>query len=297
MFTSPDTVVFMRCGHSIHNKCFFEYSKTSYRCPICSRSITNMETQFRNLDRTIRAQPMPPEFQDTRALVYCNDCSAKSSVPYHWLGLKCDVFVTLPQIRSNGLMLTLMYSCDSYNTAQLQLINGSDTNALSAGAIAAAAAAASAAGASTSSLPQVPVDEVMPASTVPQNSASEDRPAEQTRENPGEQSSTLSPYSLSQRAGRSVSSLIGNYFGTSPRVDAETPTSPSAVMVDDDDNDSVDFWGGESPRDHTRGVVDVEENSDSSDDDEDIDMVENEGDDELDEDEDDEDHMEIFGHR
>lgn len=91
MFTSPDTVVFMRCGHSIHHKCYAEYSKTSYRCPICSKSITNMESRFRNLDRTIESQPMPTEFRDTKALVYCNDCGAKSAVKYHWLGLKCDL--------------------------------------------------------------------------------------------------------------------------------------------------------------------------------------------------------------
>ncbi|KAI9798704.1 MAG: hypothetical protein M1825_005031 [Sarcosagium campestre] len=105
MFSSPLTVVFMPCGHSIHHKCYYDHMKSSYRCPICSRSIVNMETQFRNLDRAIDDQPMPAQFQDTRALVYCNDCCAKSSVKYHWLGLKCSV-------------------CDSYNTAQLHILSG-----------------------------------------------------------------------------------------------------------------------------------------------------------------------------
>ena len=89
MFTSPETVVFMPCGHSIHHKCYHEHMKSSYRCPICSRSIVNMEAQFRNLDRAIDSQPMPANFRDTKAVVCCNDCCAKSSVPYHWLGLKC----------------------------------------------------------------------------------------------------------------------------------------------------------------------------------------------------------------
>lgn len=91
MFTSPQTVVFMRCGHSIHQRCYYEHMESSYRCPICSRSIVNMEMQFRQLDRTIEAQPMPPQFRDTTAWVYCNDCCAKTSVRYHWLGLKCGV--------------------------------------------------------------------------------------------------------------------------------------------------------------------------------------------------------------
>ncbi|KAJ5160619.1 uncharacterized protein N7482_007623 [Penicillium canariense] len=34
---------------------------------------------------------MPVEFKDTKGLIYCNDCGAKSVVKYHWLGLKCDL--------------------------------------------------------------------------------------------------------------------------------------------------------------------------------------------------------------
>ena len=64
-----------------------------------------METQFRNLDVAIQGQPMPPEFQDTRAVILCNDCSARSTVPYHWLGLKCSI-------------------CRSYNTVELQILGG-----------------------------------------------------------------------------------------------------------------------------------------------------------------------------
>ncbi|KAJ5489598.1 hypothetical protein N7539_004488 [Penicillium diatomitis] len=71
------------------------------------KTITNMESTFRNLDRTIESQPMPAEFTDTKALVYCNDCGAKSVVKYHWLGLKCDL-------------------CESYNTAQIRVLQGDD---------------------------------------------------------------------------------------------------------------------------------------------------------------------------
>lgn len=64
-----------------------------------------METQFRNLDLVIQGQPMPPEFQDTKAVILCNDCSGKCTVPYHWLGLKCSI-------------------CSSYNTVELQILGG-----------------------------------------------------------------------------------------------------------------------------------------------------------------------------
>ncbi|RKF73191.1 putative chy zinc finger [Golovinomyces cichoracearum] len=106
MFTSPLPVVFMLCGHGIHKACYEEHLKTSYKCPICSKSTINMETQFRNLDRAVISQPMPPEFRDTKAMVSCNDCCAKSSVNYHWLGLKCAI-------------------CGSYNTAQISIISQS----------------------------------------------------------------------------------------------------------------------------------------------------------------------------
>ncbi|KAL0940635.1 chy and ring finger domain-containing protein [Colletotrichum truncatum] len=107
MFTSPKPVVFMLCGHSIHQKCYDEHMLRSYKCPICNKSLLNMQSQFRQLELAILSQPMPPEFRDTRATVLCNDCSGRSSVPYHWLGLKCAI-------------------CTSYNTVELQISGGRD---------------------------------------------------------------------------------------------------------------------------------------------------------------------------
>lgn len=93
MFTSQQTVVFMQCGHGIHHECYKEHMRSSYKCPICSRSVVNMETQFGHLQRQIDIQPMPPQFRDTKALIYCNDCSARTTVKYHWLGTRCEVYV------------------------------------------------------------------------------------------------------------------------------------------------------------------------------------------------------------
>ncbi|KAK4190032.1 hypothetical protein QBC35DRAFT_118791 [Podospora australis] len=104
LFNSIKSVVFMQCGHSIHKQCFTEHMKTSYKCPICNKSCVNMETQFRNFDLAILSQPMPPEYVDTRAIISCNDCSARSQTSYHWLGLKCTL-------------------CNSYNTVERELLN------------------------------------------------------------------------------------------------------------------------------------------------------------------------------
>lgn len=104
LFNSPKSVTFMQCGHSIHLVCLEELKKTSYRCPLCNKSCVNMEYRFRQLDMQILHQPMPPDYADSRAVISCNDCSAKSQTAYHWIGLKCAV-------------------CNSYNTTQLQLLN------------------------------------------------------------------------------------------------------------------------------------------------------------------------------
>lgn len=124
MFDSVKRVIFMDCGHTIHHSCFKELLKTSYRCPLCNKSVVNMEIQFRNYDAAIQNQPMPDEYRDTRAVVSCNDCSAKSQTAYHWLGLRCSI-------------------CKSYNTVALQLLDlptnavpapGSEVAALAVGA-------------------------------------------------------------------------------------------------------------------------------------------------------------------
>lgn len=103
MFSSTETVVFMQCGHSIHQGCYRLHTQTSYKCPTCSRSIINMVAQFRILDAEIERQPVPEPYDRWRAVIVCNDCLAKSMTPFHFLGLKCN-------------------NCGSYNTAQHKII-------------------------------------------------------------------------------------------------------------------------------------------------------------------------------
>lgn len=59
-----------------------------------------MDALFMNLANIIKEQPMPEEFQNVRSVILCNDCSAKCSTAYHFLGLRCEV-------------------CQSYNTVEL----------------------------------------------------------------------------------------------------------------------------------------------------------------------------------
>jgi hypothetical protein len=101
LFTSSAAVVSMPCGHYMHKQCYTLYMETAYKCPICKKSAVKMDLQWRKLTSAIEAQPMPEQFENTRAIIQCNDCSRKSSVKYHWLGNQCD-------------------NCDSYNTTSYE---------------------------------------------------------------------------------------------------------------------------------------------------------------------------------
>lgn len=68
-----------------------------------------MESQFRALDNEIANQVLPAPYDTWRSLIACNDCSARSNVPFHFLGLKCE-------------------TCRSYNTNQVRLIRSPSTD-------------------------------------------------------------------------------------------------------------------------------------------------------------------------
>lgn len=103
LFTSISKVVFMKCGHLIHQHCYDELSKHTYKCPLCKKTIANVEAQFRILDQEIQQQPLPAPYNLWRCIITCNDCKGKSNVLFHILGLKCKY-------------------CKSYNTTQIKLI-------------------------------------------------------------------------------------------------------------------------------------------------------------------------------
>ena len=266
LFTSAGTVVFMRCGHSIHDTCFKEWCTTSYKCPICSKSVVNMETQFRNLDRQIEAQTMPEEYQNTRAYVHCNDCSTKGTTKYHWLGLKCE-------------------RCESYNTQQHYLLeaDGSGSRPRSHDGSAEPVTA-------TPPLPQNVSDEAV---AIPNSRAVSRRPSISISEVGG---SCGSPWLLPRpRGARSMSPTVGNYFGTGIGREEQATTTPTATAAQEQE---YDFWGRPiGPRRQSTvsssqtDVADSEEGEDDDDDEmEDDDLEDDDDDDDIDQ-------MALIGHR
>jgi hypothetical protein len=313
LFTSSLPVAFMRCGHSIHNSCFKDLCNTTYKCPLCSKSIANMESQFRRLDRSIEEQPMPVEYRDKKSYIFCNDCNSRCVAAYHWLGTKC-VF------------------CDSYNTVQLEML-GDDQSVQMQIQVEQEQDRANEAGvgerAITASQTHTPVEELIPTAPATQEHAAP-RPAPQrahtvgpTATSPVVNSPWLMPHSPSARSARSVSPAVGSYFGTDSQR-STTPTTIASGYVGMaagmagaaaaagaelarristagraspmDEDEDMDFWGGQSPRSNNSIFGRRSHNMDSSsesEDDNDPDAMEEDDDD----DEEADDAMDIFGHR
>ena len=271
MFTSNKAVAFMRCGHSIHEACFAAWCNTSYKCPICSKSIANMESQFRRLDRHIEEQPMPEEYVENRAYIFCNDCNSRSVTRYHWLGLKCTI-------------------CESYNTAQLELLGAEETPQLQEQQQLAQQAGNSEA-ALTASHTHTPTGEMtQPVDIVSAVAEAQttNLGTERSSDTPVSRSSRLLPTSPTALSARSMSPVVGSYFGTSHRSSGTPEVLPRRGTTPLEDDDDLDFWGRpNSPRQAGAEEDDGSESDSESDPDETMD----------DDDDDDEDAMDLIGHR
>ena len=237
-----------------------------------------MEMTFGNLSRAIELQPMPEEFRDTRALIVCNDCRGKTIVPYHWLGLKCG-------------------ECDSYNTAQLQIIG---PNEQADGAVEETMSPEPMSGFATPG----PQSGIQTGYHTPRGRSESGNVLARPRR-PTSTSAIqnlrmpLGPgyfYPIANN-GRSISAM-----GTDRIRPEWAANGHNAEAMDVDDEDDLDFWGRDlSPRPRSQ-ATNQDEGEEGEDDDEsesdDYDVMDGIEDD-VDDDEDDGmlDGIEIFGHR
>ncbi|KAM5570638.1 hypothetical protein ABKV19_011336 [Rosa sericea] len=100
IFTSNSPVKALPCGHSMHSTCFQAYTFTNYTCPICGKSLGDMQMLFRMYDAYLAGEKLPDEYSGRTQAILCNDCEKKGTAPFHWLYHKCS-------------------SCGSYNTRLL----------------------------------------------------------------------------------------------------------------------------------------------------------------------------------
>ncbi len=89
LFDSVKEISILKCGHVIHKDCLLEYSKYNYKCPLCSKSMFNMDNYFNILENEINTNSIPEELKK-KVDILCNDCEKKSNIDFHFAGLKCD---------------------------------------------------------------------------------------------------------------------------------------------------------------------------------------------------------------
>eukprot|EP00741_Cyanophora_paradoxa_P012176 tig00020603_g11764.t1 len=108
MFTSRNAVVIAKCGHAMHEACFKQYTRSSmYTCPVCFKSLGDMEVYFTDLDRRLENEAQNPAHEQMRTRVTCNDCERRSLTRYHAHFHKCG-------------------HCRSYNTTVIEHVRVSN---------------------------------------------------------------------------------------------------------------------------------------------------------------------------
>ena len=107
LHASRETFTVLRCGHAIHNKCFNNMIKHSYRCPLCKKCVSeNMSEHWKGLDILAGLEEIPHDFRNKMILIYCNDCEKRSEVNFSFDYRKCG-------------------SCGGYNTSEIEVYEAS----------------------------------------------------------------------------------------------------------------------------------------------------------------------------
>jgi RING finger/CHY zinc finger protein 1 len=85
-----DSSQLLKCGHSVHSKCFIESLKNqNFNCPLCKKSMVDLTDHWKMIDLFLSNQTMPEEFINDKSEIYCNDCEKKSTVNFHFIYHKC----------------------------------------------------------------------------------------------------------------------------------------------------------------------------------------------------------------
>lgn len=76
----------------MHSTCFAAYTRHSYTCPICSRSLGDMRVYWRMLDSLLASEQdaMPPELATRTQAILCNDCGKQGEAPFHFVYHRCS---------------------------------------------------------------------------------------------------------------------------------------------------------------------------------------------------------------
>lgn len=100
LHTSRQPSQIPKCRHMIHVDCFENLLHAGhYACPICGKSMVNMNNIWKMRDEEVMQTEMPDEYKNVTTKILCRDCRKENVVPLHFLGMKCP-------------------DCGSYNTCR-----------------------------------------------------------------------------------------------------------------------------------------------------------------------------------
>lgn len=85
----PHNLKILLCGHILHHKCYKHLIVSTYKCPLCSKTIMDKTKDFMEMKNQIEKSPMIAEMQ-TKVNIHCNDCEKKSEILNHYVGLMCS---------------------------------------------------------------------------------------------------------------------------------------------------------------------------------------------------------------
>jgi len=99
--TSQYHLTVLQCKHPVHTECLTNALRNNnYKCPLCRKSMINMQYSWSILDQEILLHPLPDEAK-RKINIICYDCETKSeNVDWHFFGCKC-------------------LGCGSYNTSSI----------------------------------------------------------------------------------------------------------------------------------------------------------------------------------
>ena len=199
----------------MHRMCYDEYINQAYKCPLCNKSAVNMELLWHELDQQAESQPMPPQFAQTSAVIFCNDCSSRSLVKFHWVGHKCAI-------------------CGSYNTNDLQILDDCKIEETNTEEISPSSPVTSARSPTSLSARAFASSYVRSGSYFSQQEEQQNFTGLMANDD----QHRFSPYEMLQRMSRSLSPIRQYLGGGFDRLDR-------AVQAFDDEEDGVDFWGAD----------------------------------------------------
>ena len=89
LFESKSAIKELPCGHFMHSLCFGAYVRYSYTCPICTKSLGDMEVYWKMIDAMLLSEKLPIEYARRKQTVRCHDCGTVTEAPFHFVYHKC----------------------------------------------------------------------------------------------------------------------------------------------------------------------------------------------------------------